>query len=120
MPDGQVIERLACCARRLSCGYRNAALLPIKVVMYVLHYANALALHPQFLVDSPLALAYTHRESEVTWPVQSHKENNREWISWPSLGVRYQIQPETRALCQCKSKLRSTTSLGFNLGVSDR
>lgn len=74
---------------------------------YVLHYSNALALTPMLWLDSRLALAYTHRESEVTWPIQSRKENEREWNLLPSLGVRYQFETDAQFFANISRSLEA-------------
>ncbi|WP_180120083.1 TonB-dependent receptor domain-containing protein [Acinetobacter sp. YH12086] len=106
LPDGQVVERLRVAQGTYAAGTETRH-YTYQGGDYVLHYANALALHPQFWLDSRVALAYTHRESEVTWPVQSHKENIREWNVLPSLGVRYQIQPETQLFANVSRSLEA-------------
>lgn len=106
LPVGQVVERLRVAQGAYAAGTETRH-YTYQGGDYVLHYANALALHPQFWLDSRVALAYTHRESEVTWPVQSHKENIREWNVLPSLGFRYQIKPETQLFANVSRSLEA-------------
>ena len=95
LPDGKVVERLRVDQGDYPAGTETRH-YTYQGGDYVMHYSNALALSPQLWLDSRLALAYTHRESEVTWPIQSRKENDREWNLLPSLGIRYQLQADTQ------------------------
>lgn len=106
LPAGTVIER-----QRVNIGNYPAGTETRHYTYqggdYVLHASNALALNSQLWLDSRLALAYTHRESEVTWPVQSEKENNREWNLLPSLGVRYQYTLDTQLFANISRSLEA-------------
>ena len=57
----------------------------------VLHVSNDLELAPKLWLTSGLALIYTEREVEVTWPDDNEKLNEGTWDYAPRLGLRYQL-----------------------------
>ncbi|MDP1317190.1 TonB-dependent receptor [Acinetobacter lwoffii] len=56
----------------------------------VLQFDQETALNDQFKLDLGLAAVYTHRESEVTYPVASPEVSRYEWNFVPRLGLTYQ------------------------------
>lgn len=58
----------------------------------VLHVSNELELAPRLWLSSGLALIYTQREVEVTWPDTDEKLNEGTWDYAPRLGLRYQLE----------------------------
>lgn len=56
----------------------------------VLQFDQETALNDQFKLDLGLAAVYTHRESEVTYPVASPEVSRYEWNFAPRLGLTYQ------------------------------
>ncbi len=61
----------------------------------VLHVSNDLELAPNLWLTSGLALIYTEREVEVTWPDTDQKLNEGTWDYAPRLGLRYQLESGT-------------------------
>lgn len=61
----------------------------------VLHISNQLELAPRLWLSSGLALIYTQREVEVTWPDTDEKLNEDTWDYAPRLGLRYQLESGT-------------------------
>ncbi|WP_341708744.1 TonB-dependent receptor domain-containing protein [Halopseudomonas sp.] len=61
----------------------------------VLHVSNELELAPKLWLSSGLALIYTEREVEVTWPNTDEKLNEGTWDYAPRLGLRYQLESGT-------------------------
>ncbi|WP_437879434.1 TonB-dependent receptor family protein [Pseudomonas sp. LRF_L74] len=62
----------------------------------VLHIGSELELSPDLWLTSGLALIYTRREVEVTWPVNDYKLSEHTWDYAPRLGLRYQLNPEVQ------------------------
>ncbi|TBU76741.1 TonB-dependent receptor [Pseudomonas daroniae] len=60
----------------------------------VLHASNELELAPDLWLTTGLALIYTRRESEVTWPANDDKVSEHSWDYAPRIGLRYQLKPE--------------------------
>jgi iron complex outermembrane receptor protein len=56
----------------------------------VLQFDQETTLNDQFKLDLGLAAVYTHRESEVTYPVASPEVSRYEWNFAPRLGLIYQ------------------------------
>ena len=56
----------------------------------VLQFDQETTLNDQFKLDLGLAAVYTHRESEVTYPVASPEVSRYEWNFAPRLGLTYQ------------------------------
>lgn len=56
----------------------------------VLQFDQETTLNDQFKLDLGLAAVYTHRESEVTYPVASLEVSRYEWNFAPRLGLAYQ------------------------------
>ncbi|GAA6129909.1 TonB-dependent receptor family protein [Halopseudomonas sabulinigri] len=57
----------------------------------VLHVSNELELAQNLWLTSGLALIYTEREVEVTWPDAGEKLNEGTWDYAPRLGLRYRL-----------------------------
>ncbi|SDR81727.1 iron complex outermembrane recepter protein [Halopseudomonas sabulinigri] len=57
----------------------------------VLHISNELELAQNLWLTSGLALIYTEREVEVTWPDAGEKLNEGTWDYAPRLGLRYRL-----------------------------
>ena len=62
----------------------------------ILTFGNELELVPEFWLISGLGLSYMQRESDVSWPVQSQKQRLEDWNWAPSLGLRYQVNPQVQ------------------------
>ena len=62
----------------------------------VLSFNHEFELNPEFWLVTGINLAYMQRQSQVTWPVQSQKVELSEWNWAPSLGLRYQMTPQTQ------------------------
>ncbi|GGJ78183.1 TonB-dependent receptor family protein [Pseudomonas matsuisoli] len=60
----------------------------------VIHASNDLELAPDLWLTTGLALIYTRRESEVTWPANDDKVSEHQWDYAPRIGLRYQIDPD--------------------------
>ncbi|MEH6566223.1 MAG: TonB-dependent receptor [Halopseudomonas sp.] len=58
----------------------------------VLHVSNELELAPRLWLTSGLALIYTQREVEVTWPNTDERLVESTWDYAPRLGLRYQLE----------------------------
>lgn len=56
----------------------------------VLQFDQETTLNDQFKLDLGLAAVYTHRESEVTYPVASPEVSRYEWNFAPRVGLTYQ------------------------------
>ncbi|WP_277373369.1 TonB-dependent receptor [Pseudomonas sp. AA-38] len=62
----------------------------------VLHLSNDTELAPDLWLTSGLALIYTRREAEVTWPATDDRLSQHTWDYAPRLGLRYQLNPEVQ------------------------
>ncbi|XLX40385.1 TonB-dependent receptor family protein [Ectopseudomonas mendocina] len=62
----------------------------------VLHLSNDTELAPNLWLTSGLALIYTRREAEVTWPATEDRLNEHSWDYAPRLGLRYQLNPDVQ------------------------
>ncbi|MFB4394508.1 MULTISPECIES: TonB-dependent receptor family protein [unclassified Pseudomonas] len=59
----------------------------------VLHASNELELVPDLWLTTGLAMIYTRRESDVTYPVSGGKVSQHDWDYAPRLGLRYDLSP---------------------------
>ncbi|MFK8328572.1 TonB-dependent receptor family protein [Pseudomonas sp. BJa5] len=59
----------------------------------VVHVGNELELIPDLWLTSGLAMIYTRRESEVTYPATGGKVSQHDWDYAPRLGLRYDLSP---------------------------
>ncbi|XLY88180.1 TonB-dependent receptor family protein [Ectopseudomonas mendocina] len=62
----------------------------------VLHLSNDTELAPNLWLTSGLALIYTRREAEVTWPATEDRLSEHSWDYAPRLGLRYQLNPDVQ------------------------
>ena len=62
----------------------------------VLHVGNELALTDDLWLTSGLALIYTRRQVEVTWPATDDRLSEHTWDYAPRIGLRYQLNPEVQ------------------------
>ncbi|MFT0622441.1 TonB-dependent receptor family protein [Ectopseudomonas guguanensis] len=62
----------------------------------VLHFSNDTELMPDLWLTSGLALIYTRREAEVTWPATDDRLSEHSWDYAPRLGLRYQLNPDVQ------------------------
>jgi len=60
----------------------------------VLRVGNDLELIPDLWLTSGLAMIYTRRESDVTYPQEGGKVSQHDWDYAPRLGLRYDISPQ--------------------------
>ncbi|MDH1631081.1 TonB-dependent receptor family protein [Pseudomonas mosselii] len=60
----------------------------------VLHVGNDLELIPNLWLTTGLAMIYTRRESDVTYPSSGGKVSQHDWDYAPRLGLRYDIRPD--------------------------
>lgn len=60
----------------------------------VLHLGNDLELAPNLWLTTGLAMIYTRRESDVTYPAEGGKVSMHDWDYAPRLGLRYDIRPD--------------------------
>jgi len=60
----------------------------------VVHIGNDLELVPDLWLTSGLAMIYTRRESDVSFPVDGGKVSQHDWDYAPRLGLRYDINPQ--------------------------
>nr|WP_050577192.1 TonB-dependent receptor [Pseudomonas cremoricolorata] len=60
----------------------------------VVHLNNQLELSPDLWLTSGLALIYTRRESDVSYPEQGGKVSQHDWDYAPHLGLRYDVTPD--------------------------
>ncbi|MBC3437474.1 TonB-dependent receptor [Pseudomonas sp. BW16M2] len=60
----------------------------------VLHAGNDLELIPNLWLTTGLAMIYTRRESDVTYPTSGGKVSQHDWDYAPRLGLRYDIRPD--------------------------
>jgi len=63
---------------------------------HVLHIGNELELTPDLWLTSGLALIYTRREVQVTWPANDDKLDESTWDYAPRIGLRYQLNPDVQ------------------------
>lgn len=62
----------------------------------VLHVGNDLELMPDLWLTTGLAMIYTRRESDVTYPQDGGKVSQHDWDYAPRLGLRYDISPQVQ------------------------
>ncbi|RWU21030.1 TonB-dependent receptor [Pseudomonas alkylphenolica] len=60
----------------------------------VVHVGNDLELIPDLWLTSGLAMIYTRRESDVSYPANGGKVSQHDWDYAPRLGLRYDINPQ--------------------------
>ncbi len=60
----------------------------------VVHIGNELELVPDLWLTSGLAMIYTRRESDVSFPANGGKVSQHDWDYAPRLGLRYDINPQ--------------------------
>ncbi|WP_422421757.1 TonB-dependent receptor family protein [Pseudomonas sp. GZD-222] len=60
----------------------------------VVHLGNDLELLPDLWLTSGLAMIYTRRESDVSFPADGGKVSQHDWDYAPRLGLRYDINPQ--------------------------
>ncbi|MFJ4354385.1 TonB-dependent receptor family protein [Pseudomonas sp. NPDC089428] len=60
----------------------------------VLHAGNDLELIPDLWLTTGLAMIYTRRESDVTYPASGGKVSQHDWDYAPRVGLRYDIRPD--------------------------
>lgn len=60
----------------------------------VLHLGNDLELVPNLWLTTGLAMIYTRRESDVTYPTSGGKVSQHDWDYAPRLGLRYDLRPD--------------------------
>ncbi|MFQ6574306.1 TonB-dependent receptor family protein [Pseudomonas sp. UM16] len=60
----------------------------------VVHAGNELELVPDLWLTSGLAMIYTRRESDVSFPANGGKVSQHDWDYAPRLGLRYDISPQ--------------------------
>ncbi|WP_312817901.1 TonB-dependent receptor domain-containing protein [Pseudomonas sp.] len=60
----------------------------------VLHLGNDLELVPNLWLTTGLAMIYTRRESDVTYPADGGKVSQHAWDYAPRVGLRYDIRPD--------------------------
>ena len=60
----------------------------------VLHLGNDLELIPDLWLTTGLAMIYTRRESDVTYPATGGRVRQHDWDYAPRLGLRYDISPQ--------------------------
>jgi len=59
----------------------------------VLHVSNDLELRPDLWLTTGLAMIYTRRESDVSYPGAGGKVSQHDWDYAPRIGLRYDIDP---------------------------
>ncbi|OEC34538.1 iron complex outermembrane recepter protein [Pseudomonas cuatrocienegasensis] len=62
----------------------------------VLHASNDLELAPDLWLTTGLALIYTRREAEVTWPSNAERISEHTWDYAPRIGLRYRLNPQVQ------------------------
>ncbi|TBU76321.1 TonB-dependent receptor family protein [Phytopseudomonas daroniae] len=62
----------------------------------VLHASNETELVPDLWLTTGLALIYTRRQVEVTWPATDDTLSEHTWDYAPRIGLRYQLNPEVQ------------------------
>lgn len=60
----------------------------------VRHAGNDLELIPDLWLTTGLAMIYTRRESDVTYPTSGGKVSQHDWDYAPRLGLRYDLRPD--------------------------
>ncbi len=60
----------------------------------VVHASNDLELLPDLWLTTGLAMIYTRRESEVTYPASGGRVSQHDWDYAPRLGMRYDLHPD--------------------------
>ncbi|WP_070411968.1 TonB-dependent receptor family protein [Pseudomonas lundensis] len=60
----------------------------------VLHASNDLELIPDVWLTTGMALIYTRRESEVSYPESGGKVSQHDWDYAPRIGLRYEFSPQ--------------------------
>ena len=60
----------------------------------VLHASNDLELIPDLWLTTGMALIYTRRESDVSYPDTGGKVSQHDWDYAPRLGLRYEFSPQ--------------------------
>jgi len=60
----------------------------------VLHASNDLELIPDLWLTTGLAMIYTRRESDVTYPASGGRVSQHDWDYAPRLGMRYDLSPD--------------------------
>lgn len=60
----------------------------------VLHASNELELVPDLWLTTGLALIYTRRESDVSYPADGGKVSQHDWDYAPRIGLRYAFNPQ--------------------------
>ncbi|WP_273823231.1 TonB-dependent receptor family protein [Pseudomonas asplenii] len=60
----------------------------------VLHASNDLELLPDLWLTTGLAMIYTRRESDVSYPASGGKVSQHDWDYAPRVGMRYQFNPQ--------------------------
>ncbi len=60
----------------------------------VLHVGNDLELIPDLWLTTGLAMIYTRRESDVTYPADGGKVSQHDWDYAPRIGLRYDLRPD--------------------------
>ncbi|WP_313645769.1 TonB-dependent receptor domain-containing protein [Pseudomonas sp.] len=60
----------------------------------VVHASNDLELLPDLWLTTGLAMIYTRRESEVTYPASGGRVSQHDWDYSPRLGMRYDLRPD--------------------------
>ncbi|MFV5501270.1 TonB-dependent receptor family protein [Acinetobacter sp. 226] len=74
----------------------------------VLQFDQETALNDQFKLDLGFAAAYTHRESEVTYPVASPEVSRYEWNFAPRLGLTYQANDDVQWFANLSRSIEPT------------
>ena len=62
----------------------------------VLHLGNDLELVPNLWLTTGLAMIYTRRESDVTYPADGGRVSQHAWDYAPRVGLRYDIHPDVQ------------------------
>ena len=60
----------------------------------VLHASNDLELIPDLWLTTGMALIYTRRESDVSYPATGGKVSQHDWDYAPRVGLRYEFNPQ--------------------------
>lgn len=60
----------------------------------VVHASNDLELLPDLWLTTGLAMIYTRRESDVTYPASGGRVSQHDWDYAPRLGMRYDLRPD--------------------------
>ena len=62
----------------------------------VLHVSNDLELMPDLWLTTGMALIYTRRESDVSYPETGGKVSQHDWDYAPRIGLRYELSPDVQ------------------------